>query len=364
VPPVRLGDTDGNGHDDFGVQGAGRLLVLPGPVPPGVHVWDTLVVGTAPGGSHVAAAGDTDHDGFDDFWGNWYLYRGPFVGRRDDWDMFFPQQATTNAIGDFDADGDGWVDVLLGLEDGQAQIAYGPFPEARRATYGQFGYDPAQATLLGDRSPSGTENFVLRDVQHAGQLVGTAGWGCCGYYDAAVSLFDLSGPRGRVLTGADAFATFPESFYDERVFQPWPDASGDGLTDLVYLSDPRFGPFEGAQPRAEYPPPVRYVQYGDIVGIPDLTGDGLGDLLLGTELGWGLVPGSLRRVDPPVDPATDGTLLAVPASVNRFMAGDFDGDAWPDLATSNGQAGLGGEVWIWSGAEVHAAYVAFHPVHP
>jgi len=272
-------DLDADGHPDLlvgaysggsGPDFAGQVFLLRGPVTGGGsladadHVWDGLDP-TSSFGASVAAVGDVDGDGFDDFAvgagrvdrpfseaGAAFIFHGPLStvptpAAADEWLGVAADDHLGHALaGVGDVDGDGLDDVLVG--------AYGE----------DSGGDAAGAL------------YLL-----------TAACGAPGSIAGCPTMF--TGPHASALAGLDPAAGR--------------DVDGDGFSDLLIgvqdedttaTSAGRafffYGPASGVQmldgADARFLAIDSLDRVGEAVGLPDdLTGDGVPDLVVGARHG-------------------------------------------------------------------------------
>jgi hypothetical protein len=347
-----------------------RMFVLSGDLPRGEHpitdVWDG--VSGVPFIDGFTAAGDVDHDGHMDVWcNNRKLYRGPFLGRELTSDDVLAEAecCPVPMIGDFDADGDGELDALLGAAQ-TARIYYGPF----EGVLPLWGDDPDITNLALD-APACTGirgAFRIRDYFGPGQdavgVGGAPGDDCF----VETRFYELTGPRGRQLGIDDAFSQ-SESGRSQITHFYGLDIDGDGRPEVLSGLD-RFlkvyqnpiAPWFQDTPKAW--DTGRFV--ADPVG--DVNGDGLEDLVAEIEddagdIWYGLVLApfdTTRPIDDTVavpltphgqydTPLVDGVPFYL--GIGQ-IAMDLDGDGLSDLIALGGGHNGEGFVSIWYGADL------------
>jgi hypothetical protein len=331
-----VGDVDDDGHEDaligapgestFGTD-AGAAYLLLGPITRG---GDLNLEGIellsdaagAKGGYAVAAAGDVDDDGYDDFLvgahgtggntGSAHLAFGPVD--RDGWLSGLDVELTGEASGDYagwslssagDVDGDGLADILVGA---QAESSAGA---GTGAAY----------LVLGPCSASGD----LGSLAHA-KLTGESTWDYAGYA--------VAGPGDVDGDGLD----------DLLVSARWEDSGGSssGAVYLVLGGVSGTSSLSGASAKLTGSTANEMVG-SDVAGAGDLDGDGFADLLLGGE--GGAYGGSSSGVVYLVRGPVWGTLALADSADARFEGGtagdklgsgvagnvDLDGDGAPEI---------------------------------
>lgn len=371
-----VGDLNGDGLDDIAVGyskwnttelSAGAVFVYSGPVSGdyGVGDEDHAILGTAywdSAGWDLAALGDVDGDGYDDFvvgaadshHGHVsgtpavYLVHGPGrVDYLDDAVAFVDSPTELECLGSVlephpDADGDGVVDLLVGgrcdnvvrLFSGAAAteqvpdvddvaIFLGPTVESR------FGH----ALATGDLDADGLIDVAVGDPEYHGSYVGY------------VSVFD--GPVSGSVVFSDAVATVAASTTDSEMGYTLlgtgvalGDLNGDGYHDLAIggpqwttsETDAReegivlvyFGPVGGNYSLADAP----FKMHGDVErqgfggemrSGRDLDGDGGDDLLVSSGYNEVNGNGASRRTF-----GNAGYVLRSPLSAGTWSALDAD----------------------------------------
>jgi hypothetical protein len=252
-----LGDTDGDGLDELAVHYrtpyperdrrfrvvSAALLTGGEQLASAVSV-ATLPYGDLPSG-YVASAGDTDHDGFGDVWLLTSLWRGPLQGdyADDANDIEILGSANNGVIGGFDADGDGWTDMAQSDVSGNLDVYYGPFPEDR---YGRYSYDARfeasdNTWIQGAGQYSGGQTRYLGAMNAPEEHLVTSGWNCWDSSCDDARVYDIAGPRDRVIPWDSNLATLPSAAAPDWTLVPMADADGDGLRELLYLGSYRVG---------------------------------------------------------------------------------------------------------------------------
>jgi hypothetical protein len=254
----------------------------------GVSGYDYSIVN-----NYAPLAGDVNQDGHLDIWLGEELFLGPLLGRTlrrlVDSHAHVEGLREWAVAGNFDADGDGHLDVLFKADVGAwSFIRYGPFegvmPSAVEGTA-----DPATYTRLGESSfcsESDPNTAILRDhlgPGHDAVAVGTDSYGWCAL-DTFV--WDLKQPRGQQLTYAQALAATEgtNSIYG-LPFDDAGDLDGDGFGDAVWggrsgsrlVGGPMSGTLEFSQ--GGYAHPIEQINGYVSNGVGDINGDGIKELV-------------------------------------------------------------------------------------
>lgn len=342
-----------------------RMFVVSGLQAPGRHA----VADVADGGvgflESFYPAGDTDGDGHADAWAsNQRLYRGPFLGRNlthANADARLLDTTWWPVLGDFDADQDGSLDVIITPGWQIAAIVHGPFDGDRVLT-------EEDATYFGLGEPEACPGGLGHHVTRLPKLYGSTldgvgvGWddGLC---VRDVYVYPLQGPRGRRFGLADATHTFSSSSGSSFWFQSVGDLDGNGALDVLLGGKPGFsslygGPlppevYDGITGQLWDPEAVAFAGGGG-----DVNGDGVEDLvsfMYETELEaawWGLLlsPHDFTRHPREVALRLGGGSSAFseynfPSLGQRFA--DLDGDGLADLIAADPGPLQEGIVTVW-----------------
>lgn len=290
-------------YPPYDTQGWPDSFAISGDLSPGDHdlfeVWDGISGFHPLWPNAVVVAGDVNRDGHLDLWLGHELMLGPFLGRRlalDGTDRIayieggtpeWPERwaGETAVAADFDADGDGELDVITQGQGGnRGFVHYGPFFGPIPSAHWGLA-DPATYSSLGEEQGCFDLEYAgvwLRD--HAGPgrdavAIGKDLSECA--YDTYV--WDPFVPRGTHLRYDQAIAVlanFPVSIFHVGVYDAG-DVDTDGHPDLVYnvtdvvgLIVP--GPLDGYTPWGDpYRPFPFVVRDGWIVrAVGDVNGDG------------------------------------------------------------------------------------------
>jgi cysteine-rich repeat protein len=303
-----LGDMDGDGYDDYAVgapkdetggsRAGAAFLFYGGPAAAsGTQAIDLSADATLFGrlydrlGSAVASAGDVDGDGTGDLWVSaphwaagrrgavYLLLGGPALSGPVQLDTIWEARFTgrnagdylgTDVAGQFDADGDGHLDVVLGgihadgihTASGAAWVAFGPFGGTTRLDdqgnrYGilRDGRAGGQVATFSDMDGDGYGDFAVADrrighagIRRAGMVsvflggqVGDNGttWYADrdgdGYGDDAITLASCNPPPGYISRPGDCNDTDPaiHPFAAERDCSLSIDFNCDGHIGVV-----------------------------------------------------------------------------------------------------------------------------------
>jgi hypothetical protein len=369
-------------------------MAIPGDIPNGTHdfrdLWDGVSGFDSPLPTFNIVAGDMNVDGFVDLWTAERLYLGPFLGRTvrvgvDQVATFIGDPSVEGSVsreyavaGDFDADGDGFLDVITQTTYGmRGFVRYGPFSgDIDSADWGVA--DPATYSSLGEWGgcPSGGNNqraSWLRGYGDQGQDLVAVGSDPSGECSNDTYLWDPHVPRGTHLRYDQAIATtnyFGTATEFSGVMDPG-DVDRDGHPDLMIVQDAfatiKAGPISGYYNWADSSLNAMSPAEGNFSrAIGDLSGDGEPDLI-----------GIWASEDTPSGgtPGYYGTLVVLmspfedPVDTSRgVILGNFDwhqwtvGNQWADL-DGDGLADLfdadelvDRAFRIWYGKDIKAAW--------
>lgn len=363
-----VGDTSGTGRDSVALGGR-RLFVLEQPPAPGTHQLLDVAPGgisAAPDNTNLTGAGDADGDGFGDIWENGQLFRGPFDGglQKEPY-ATFDCPGFASHLGGFDADGDGHADVALGGGSHEFVVFYGPFPPGTISWCYAEGPLPPHSLFYGEPNcPDGGPLQLVRDLPAPGDTSMMVGddiyLGC----DRPSELFQLDGPRGRMVSQDASFAWF----YLGRYAPVGGDFNADGWVDFEAW-DIMSSPPEGGMNE-----PEDAVRLGAtvVISLGDLTGDGLVDLIANQSTKDDiehtlLIPGFDTPTNPEVfpDAAARAAMEFWDSSApnpdgwspydGRWTTADLDGDGLQDLLIAGETDDHPpGEVRIWYGRDLLA----------
>ena len=379
--------------------GEGPVLVVEGNAPRGDHdlmeVWDgvSLIEQNFPWWS-VVNAGDVNNDGHLDLWYGDKLIRGPLLGRtvfEETEDYLVTLDREVGVAGNFDADGDGEIDVITQHGTGQQGfVRYGPLSGALpSASRGEA--DPATYSSLGESAGCGVKHagYWLEDHLGPGHDAIAIGmdYSACTY---DVFIWDPFVPRGTHTIYDHALAAihhFPQEAGDVAVNDPG-DVDGDGHPEVIYE-------YQGTAQLIKGPVRGVYDTFTDLGfwdevlhgwparAMPDVNGDGRPELL--GRWRWGPEGEDIQRetwvlmcspFDWPLDLSTGIPLVpyhGFPLLLSSFVGRDsvdLDGDGLPELVDTL----LGLEhtdedpqpsgLSIWYGSDLAAACAAHTPAAP
>ncbi|MEQ1506279.1 MAG: hypothetical protein ABMB14_28870 [Myxococcota bacterium] len=353
------------------------VLLMDGAVPRGDHHvldwWDGVstyrgMLENLPG-HDTSVAGDVNDDGHLDLWLSLDLHLGPILGRKysglshdgvawiDEGD--YNSAALGVPVGQIDADQDGVTDVLFAGPWLDAYIYYGPF-HGRIPAYLVEDADPTQFSSLGVPSCfTHSDPTVLRDHLGPGHPAIAIGNDLAGDCGIGTFVWDLLQPRGTHLTEQDAIALGSQharAIHDAgHLFPDQPPLLiyGGFWSDGVLLAAPVSGWLE------QLPPSV--VQQNGFVhhAIGDINGDGVDELLADASDAQIVL---FSPYDHPLDVTRGLDLGSIPFGNSPFFGeihADLDGDGRSDLVNHTTiQDDRHGEIWIWYGADLLAAYEA------
>ncbi len=349
----------------------GVMVLLEG-IPGGVVSYAEAEIArlTNCGDSDRAAGGDTNGDGHDDFWGRGHLFLGPLAGSHECDDAAYAWfDASDPMVGDFDANGDGYDDVVLFGGRSEFVVNYGPHAPGLMPTPYEPDFGGSVGALRGCEERGG--GWLLPDLAGPGTFVVAAGQHSDPFYcplGRHTRLVDITGPPGQTWTVDDEFA-----WGDLQLAAALGDWDGDGYADMVTEYQPNPGPVVGAQtewvemfdPEAEGPS-IFWIEGA----VDDVNGDGVREILhlvpdtRPAATGWFvLLSGTVGRE--PFSPemaATVAVPLAYDGDVSRLWrarhpaTGDFDGDGLGDLALAVPGSLDEPEdaIFVWRGADLLA----------
>ena len=317
-----------------------------------------------------AAGGDTDGDGHGDFWGGGHLFLGPLAGSHECDDAAHAWfDGSAHMVGDFDANGDGYADLVSFSSPSNFFVRYGPFAPGRIPLASEPEFTGSAGWLWGCEQRG--MGWLLPDLAGPGTFVVAAGQHSDPFYcpmGRHTRLVDITGPPGQVWTADDEFAW--DDFTLAAALGDW---DGDGHTDIVNQYQPYPGPVVGSgsewvemfDPEAEGPS-IFYIEGA----VDDVNGDGVREILhlvpetRPDETGWFvLLSGTVGR-EPFSNEmaATVAVPLAYDGDVSRLWrarhpaTGDFDGDGLGDLALAVPGSLDEPEdaIFVWRGADLLA----------
>ncbi len=367
--------------EDSVEQGLPGTFILPGDLPRGVHpitdLWDGVSSIDEPF-TPFASAGDVNRDGHLDAWVSEDLFHGPFLGRSlvaGTGVAVLGQDQGSPLAGDFDADGDGELDVLTSPGLMMGWVYHGPFAgtvEKKRTpspNYTQFGQGACfNSTLAG---------AVLPDALgpgHDAVSLGAGAWGGAGDCEPVAEVWDLNQPRGTLVRDADRVTAAYHN--GVNAFQSVGDVDGDGVGDALFAGDilgwVMAGPAD-QDPSFTAGREVFETVNGHVLrALGDVNGDGMIDLLgLWDAGGWDLNEGP-RPEDFPVSglvvllspfgdvvDMTRGVQFATGSTgtARDYQGADLDGDGLADIVRSNSAGD--GSVLIWYATDILAAAAAY-----
>jgi hypothetical protein len=330
-----------------------NTFFVPGDLPRGDH----SILDVYEGGLDSTAtwdwlfpAGDTDRDGYLDVWGGSQLYRGPLLGKtlgRADADAEIDTMWGCG-FGDFDADGDGELDVILVTDWQLAVIYHGPFeglvpshPENPEVSlFGDTGCGTAAVARLRDHGGPGRDAFAM----------GMDNWdgGC----NPDAYIFELYGPRGRDLYFEDALAVH-ESRSHTQSFDWAGDLDGDGDGEVMYGADSSKIVYEAPLVSPVEDTPL-WLQTPQLSAVGDVNGDGDPDFVVSMlpEEPWaGLLLSPLPPDPDPTQAISIGPYVGLGTS-GTSAYGDLDGDGRADLVLQERGAHREGVVSIWFASDL------------
>lgn len=352
-----------------GISWAGSDVMIRGEGPADTFGWDVAGAGDVNGdGFRDLVVGAPTEDSVDDFAGRAYLFLGPLTGDldADEADATFSPEAFGDNLGirvagGFDANGDGFDDLLLGargndangIQSGRAYLFLGPLSGSHHVLsadaiisgepFDELGHDVAAADLNDD----GIDDLIVAAPLAPGSAA----------FAGQVHVF--FGPVSGSLTTADADATILGRFGEEHLGTSIAtgDIDGDQIEDLA-LGAPRF-------PLGETNPGLVYVFLGPLAGTinagsadvilegdsdndnfgvalsaGDVNADGLHDLLIGADQLFATGEGRAHLFLGPILPVLGVTvpdaLLIGEANDNLFgsavaIVPDATGDGRDDL---------------------------------
>ncbi len=350
--PAVIGDTNGDGCVDVGVSAGDDAYVYYGPLERKIYTLadaDAVIEFDDTELQQLVAAGDTNLDGYADLWVRNGLFLGPLAPVQSGTSPYATVPTPPGSAG-FDADGDGFPDVLGYDEGWRSTLYYGPFvgPSLSPA---DPGFDPWTATVFENRdtecAPLSRISEWLGDLDGDGdgevRVGGDLNAACDGW--SQVWLWSSGSARGRTLGNADAVAWGSSGrFYEGRFAMALPhaeahigDVTGDGRADVASVGV-LSGPDVVGEITTSTPVALSFVNTTFFDDAGDLDGDGDEELLalnLAEDTLYAIPGGSSGEVDP----AAVGWQIAHYFAVGERAAfprlgsghGDLDGDGHEEL---------------------------------
>jgi hypothetical protein len=275
------------------------IFAIDGNVPPGdnqlLDLWDGVSsFDYYMDEIHPVPAGDADGDGDRDLWLGQGLYTIPLLGNavrmtEDDVAYSSNDGDQVAVAGGFDADDDGFDDVLFQEVNGhRAFLYYGPFagdlPEPLAgpvdpATYSSFGEDQGCSRI----QPLGR---ILEDHLRPGRPAIAIGWDNPGFCSIDTYVWDFLQPRGTHLRYDQAFGSagyFGTTMSDGGLYDAG-DVDQDGHPDVILSEDSSgiliSGPADFFVGWSDQLPTPRTVANGMVTkAVGDMNGDGQPELI-------------------------------------------------------------------------------------